>query len=116
MSVNNWLTVQKTLANLTKRLIYVAALIYAQMNMATIRARLKQRWKMLAVVAGIWIVVMFPIPFLPLLGFPYDVTSVRILLMISAIVSSPFTLLALFRNDGGSDRNRARKREEMEHH
>jgi hypothetical protein len=85
--------------------------------MTTIRTRLKQRWKMLAVVVGIWIVVMFPIPFLPLLGFPYDVTSVRILLMISAIVSIPFTLLALFMNDGGgSDRNRARKREEMEHH
>ena len=86
--------------------------------MATIRARLKQRWKMLAVVVGIWIVVMFPIPFLPLLGFPYDATSVRILLMISAIVSIPFTLLALFMNDGGggSDRNRARKREEMEHY
>src|SRR5919109_624263 len=116
MSVNNWLTARKTLANLPKRLIYVTALIYAQMNMATIRARLKQRWKMLAVVVGIWIVVMFPIPFLPLLGFPYDVTSVRILLMISAIVSIPFTLLALFMNDGGgSDRNRARKRE-MEHH
>jgi hypothetical protein len=44
--------------------------------MTTIRARLKQRWKMLAVVVGIWIVVMFPIPFLPLLGFPYDETSV----------------------------------------
>jgi uncharacterized membrane protein len=95
----------------TKRLIYDAALVYAQMNMTTIRARLKQRWKMLAVVVGIWIVVMFPIPFLPLLGFPYDVTSVRILLMISAIVSIPFTLLALFMNDGGNNRNRARKRE-----
>jgi uncharacterized membrane protein len=78
--------------------------------MTTIRARLKQRWKMLAVVVGIWIVVMFPIPFLPLLGFPYDETSVRILLMISAIVSIPFTLLALFMNDGGSNRNRAKER------
>lgn len=55
---------------------------------------------MLAVVAGIWLVVMFPIPFLPLFGFPYDETSVRILLMITAIVSIPFTLLALFMNDG----------------
>jgi len=68
--------------------------------MTTIRARLRQRWKTLAVVAGIWLVVMFPIPFLPLFGFPYDETSVRILLMITAIVSIPFTLLALFMNDG----------------
>lgn len=62
---------------------------------------------MLAVVVGIWIVVMFPIPFLPLFGFPYDETSVRILLIITAIVSIPLTLLALFMNDG-SNRNRIR--------
>jgi Na+/melibiose symporter-like transporter len=77
--------------------------------MTTIRARLKQRWKMLAVVVGIWLVVMFPIPFLPLFGFPYDETSVRILLMISGIVSIPFTLLALFMNDG-SNRNHRKER------
>jgi len=76
--------------------------------MAAIRARLRQRWKMLAVVGGIWLVVMFPIPFLPLFGFPYDETSVRILLMITSIVSIPFTLLALFMNDG-SNRNRTKK-------
>jgi len=76
--------------------------------MATIRTRLRQRWKMLAVVVGIWLVVMFPIPFLPIFGFPYDETSVRILLMISAIVSIPFTLLALFMNDS-SNRNRRKE-------
>jgi Na+/melibiose symporter-like transporter len=75
--------------------------------MATIRGRLRQRWKMLAVVVGIWIVVMFPIPFLPLFGFPYDATSVRVLIMISGILSIPFTLLALFMNDG-SNRSRTK--------
>jgi hypothetical protein len=68
-----------------------------------IRCRLKNRWKVLVVLAGIWLVFMFPIPFLPLFGAPFDETSIRTLLITTAIVSIPFTLLALFMNDGRSN-------------
>jgi hypothetical protein len=71
-----------------------------------IRSRLKNRWKVLVVLAGIWLVFMFPIPFLPLFGAPFDPTSIRTLLITTAIVSIPFTLLALFMNDGRSNREK----------
>jgi uncharacterized membrane protein len=68
--------------------------------MVNIRMKLKQRWKVLAILAGVWLLFMFPIPFLPLMGLPFDPTSVNILMMITAIVTIPFTLLAIFMNDG----------------
>jgi hypothetical protein len=68
-----------------------------------IRSRLKNRWKILVVLAGIWLLFMFPIPFLPLFGAPIDETSIRTLIIITAIASIPFTLLALFMNDGRSN-------------
>jgi hypothetical protein len=65
-----------------------------------IRSRLKKRWKILVVLVGIWLLFMFPIPFLPLFGAPIDETSIRTLIIITAIVSIPFTLLAIFMNEG----------------
>jgi hypothetical protein len=69
-----------------------------------LRSRLKKRWKVLVVLAGIWLVFMFPIPFLPLFGAAFDETSIRILIITTAIVSIPFTLLAIFMNDGRINR------------
>ncbi len=71
-----------------------------------IRCRLKNRWKVLVVLAGIWLLFMFPIPFLPLFGAPFDETSIRTLIITTAIVSIPFTLLALFMNDGSRNREK----------
>ena len=51
---------------------------------------------------GIWIVIIFPIPFLPAWGYPIDPNSLRTLTIITAIVSVPFVLLAIFINDGSS--------------
>jgi hypothetical protein len=65
-----------------------------------IRFRLKKRWKVLVVLAGIWLLLMFPIPFLPLFGASIDDTSIRTLIITTAIVSIPFTLLAIFMNEG----------------
>jgi O-antigen/teichoic acid export membrane protein len=65
-----------------------------------IRSRLKTRWKVLVVLVGIWLLFMFPIPFLPLFGAPIDDTSIRTLIITTAIVSIPFTLLAIFMNEG----------------
>lgn len=69
-------------------------------------SRLKRRWKVLAILAGVWLVFMFPIPFLPLFGQPVDPTSIQVLVMTTAIVSIPFTLLAIFMNDGRSNRDK----------
>jgi hypothetical protein len=65
-----------------------------------IRSRLKKRWKVLVGLASIWLLFMFPIPFLPLFGAPIDDTSIRTLIITTAIVSVPFTLLAIFMNEG----------------
>ena len=70
--------------------------------MASIRSRLKSRWKMFLFLVGIWIVIIFPIPFLPAWGYPIDPNSLRTLTIITAIVSVPFVLLAIFINDGSS--------------
>jgi hypothetical protein len=55
---------------------------------------------MLVLLVGIWLVILFPIPFLPFLGLPIDETSLRTLVIITAIISIPFTLLAIFMNEG----------------
>jgi hypothetical protein len=74
-----------------------------------LRSRLRQRWKMLLLLVGIWLVIMFPILFLPFWGFPIDPTSIRTLVIITAIISIPFTLLAIFMNEGNIGRSLAGK-------
>ena len=59
-----------------------------------LRSRLKERWKMLLLLGAIWILIIFPIPFLPAWGYPIDETSLR------ALITITFTLLAIFMNDG----------------
>jgi len=65
-----------------------------------LKQRVRKRWKLLVIVTGLWIWVLFPIPFLPLLNASYDPTSIRVTFIIAAIASIPFTLLALFMNSG----------------
>jgi hypothetical protein len=65
-----------------------------------LKRRIKKRWKLVSIVAVLWVWVLFPIPFLPLFHASYDPTSVRVTVMIAAIASIPFTLLALFMNSG----------------
>jgi O-antigen/teichoic acid export membrane protein len=74
-----------------------------------LRSRLRQRWKMLLLLVGIWLVIMFPIPFLPFWGLPIDQTSLRTLVIITAVISIPFTLLAVFMNEGNIRRSSAGK-------
>lgn len=69
-------------------------------TMMFLKQRVRKRWKVLAIVGGLWIWALFPIPFLPLFNAPYDVTSVNITVIIAAVASIPFTLLALFMNSG----------------
>jgi hypothetical protein len=68
-----------------------------------LKQRIKKRWKMLIVVSGLWLWALFPIPFLPLFNASYDPTSIHVALIISAIASIPFTLLALFMNSGSRE-------------
>jgi hypothetical protein len=64
---------------------------------------------MLAFVASLWVWILFPIPFLPLFDAPYYWTSIRVSLIILCIASIPFTLLALFMNDGSAGRQERQK-------
>jgi O-antigen/teichoic acid export membrane protein len=68
-------------------------------------SRLKERWKLLLLLGLIWILIVFPIPFLPAWGYPIDETSLRTLMIITTIISIPFTLLAIFMNDGNKERS-----------
>jgi len=70
--------------------------------MSFLKQRIRKRWKLLSIVAGLWLWVLFPIPFLPLFNAPYDPTSIHVSLIIMSIASIPFILLALFMNSGGS--------------
>jgi len=70
-----------------------------------LKQRIRKRWKLLAIVVGLWLWVLFPIPFLPLINAPYDPTSIRVTIIIAAIASIPFTLLALFMNSGSTERS-----------
>jgi hypothetical protein len=67
--------------------------------------RIRKIWKLLSIVAGMWIWMLFPIPFLPLFNAPYDLTFIRVTLIIVGIASIPFTLLALFMNSGSITRD-----------
>lgn len=71
--------------------------------MSFLKQRIKKRWKILAIVGGLWIWALFPIPFLPLFNAPYDPASINLTLMIAGIASIPFTLLALFMNSGRTE-------------
>ena len=68
-----------------------------------LRSRLKERWKMLLLLGTIWFLIVFPIPFLPAWGYPIDETSLRTLMIITVVISIPFTLLAIFMNDGNRE-------------
>ena len=65
---------------------------------------------MIAFLVGIWLLILFPIPFFPMWGLPIDPTSLRTMLIITSIVAIPFTLLAIFMNesDSGSSRSSVR--------
>jgi hypothetical protein len=52
-----------------------------------LRSKLKERWKMLLLLGAIWILIIFPIPFLPAWGYPIDETSLRTLMIITAVIS-----------------------------
>ena len=69
-----------------------------------ISSRLRQRWKMIAFLVGVWLLILFPIPFFPMWGLPIDPTSVRTVLIITSVITIPFTLLAIFMNEGDSSR------------
>ena len=71
-----------------------------------LRSRLKERWKMLVLLGTIWLLIVFPIPFLPAWGYPIDETSIRTIMIITAVISIPFTLLAIFMNDGNREHSR----------
>ena len=71
-----------------------------------LRSRLKERWKMLLLLGTIWLLIVFPIPFLPAWGYPIDETSLRTIMIITAVISIPFTLLAIFMNDGNREHSR----------
>ena len=71
-----------------------------------LHSKLKKRWKVLLFLGAIWILIVFPIPFLPAWGYPIDETSLRTLIIITAIISIPFTLLAIFMNDGNNREER----------
>jgi hypothetical protein len=63
---------------------------------------------MVAFLVGIWLLILFPIPFLPMWGLPIDPTSVRTLLIITSVITIPFTLLAIFMNEGDGSRSSVR--------
>jgi hypothetical protein len=76
-------------------------------------ARLRKKWKILVWFVGIWLVFMFPIPFLPLFGVNIDENALETSIIIGIIVTIPFTFLAVFMNDGnrGGDSGNASDRE-----
>ena len=68
-----------------------------------LRSRLKERWKMLLLLGTIWLLIVFPIPFLPAWGYHIDETALRKLMIITSVISIPFTLLSIFMNDGNRE-------------
>ena len=65
----------------------------------TIRSKLRRRWKYIALVGFVWFWAAFPIPFVPFLGFELGSSAMTALIMISVLISIPFTLLAIFMKD-----------------
>jgi hypothetical protein len=60
--------------------------------------RLRHRWKFFLLFGGLWLLFLFPIPFLPFFGYHLDENSLTALYIVTAIVSIPFTFLAIFMN------------------
>lgn len=70
------------------------------MSLATlIKSRIRRRWKYLVLVGFVWFWAAFPIPFVPLFGFQIGDSAMEALIMISILVTIPFTLLAIFMKD-----------------
>jgi uncharacterized membrane protein len=63
-------------------------------------ARFRKRWKTIVSLVGLWLVFMIPIPFLPLWGVHMDQNTINTAIIISAVITIPFTFLAIFMNDG----------------
>jgi hypothetical protein len=57
---------------------------------------LRRKWRRLAAFATVWAFVLFPIPFLPLMGFEINPQAFQALIIITAIVSVPLTFLFIF--------------------
>ncbi len=57
---------------------------------------LRRKWRRLVAFAALWAFILFPIPFLPLWGFPIDPESIRALIIIASIITAPLTLLFIF--------------------
>jgi len=55
-------------------------------------------------VAVLWLWVVFPIPFLLFFNVPFDPSAIQALLITVAVISIPFTLLAIFMNKGSNAR------------
>jgi len=65
-----------------------------------LRDMLRSRWKTIVILVGLWLVFLFPIPILPFWGIHLDENTLETVIIISLIVSIPFTFLALFINKG----------------
>ena len=63
-----------------------------------LRDALRKRWKVVLVIVGLWLVFLFPIPLFPLWGIHLDENSLETVIIISLVVSIPFTFLAIFIN------------------
>lgn len=57
---------------------------------------LRKRWKLILILAALWLVFLFPIPLFPFWGIHLSNDSIQTVLIISLIVSIPFTFLAIF--------------------
>lgn len=57
---------------------------------------LRKKWRRLAALAGIWVFVMFPIPFLPLWGYEINPQAMQAIVIIMVIVTTPLVFLFIF--------------------
>ncbi len=62
----------------------------------SVQLELRRKWRRLAAFAGLWLFILFPIPFLPLFGFEINPQAFQALVIIAAIVSVPMFLLFIF--------------------
>lgn len=67
--------------------------------MVDVISRLRRRWKYLVIVVFVWFWAAFPIPFVPFFGFELGPSAITALIVISVLITIPFTLLALFMKD-----------------
>lgn len=57
---------------------------------------IRRKWRRLAGFAALWVFILFPIPFLPLLGFDINPEAFQGLIIIAAIISIPLGALFIF--------------------